>query len=79
LPARLRDGEEATYYIPLEGEHKWLESFIKDFFQNHTKLRVKYTEIQGFTSVGKTFESTIEMGLQNKILEYIENRRVMPN
>jgi hypothetical protein len=73
LPARLWDGEEASYLIPLEGEYKWLESFIKDFFQNHIKLRVKHTKIQVFTSVGKTFESTIEKGLQNKFLSISKN------
>jgi hypothetical protein len=69
LPARLRDGDEAKYYIPLEGGYNWLEGFIKDFYKHNFKSRLRYTKIQVFTSVGKTFESRIEKGLQNKILE----------
>lgn len=75
LPVRLKDGEEASYYIPLYGEYSWLESFIKDFYKNHPKFRVKHTKIQVFTSVGKTFESNIEKGLQKIILELIEKKR----
>jgi hypothetical protein len=77
LPVRLKDGEEAKYYIPLHGEYSWLEGFIKDFYQNHPKYRVKHTKIQVFTSVGKTFESTIEKGLQTRILEFIGKKRAM--
>jgi hypothetical protein len=79
LPVLLRYGEQANYYIPLGGERKWLEGFIKGFYKHHPKSRVKHTKIQISTSLGKTFESTIEKGLQNKIFEYIEKRRVMPN
>jgi len=75
LPVRLKDGEEASYYIPLHGEYNWLEGFTKDFYQNHPKSNVKHTKIQVFTSVGKTFESTIEKGLQKKISEYLEKKR----
>jgi len=79
LPVRLKDGEEASYYIPfyipLHGGHIWLDDFIKDFYRYHPKSRVKHTKIRVFTSVGKTFESTIEKGLQKKILEYIEKQR----
>jgi hypothetical protein len=77
LPVRLKDGEEASYYIPLHGEYSWLDGFINDFYQNNPKSIVKHTKIQVFTSVGKTFESTIEKGLQKYILEYIEKRRAM--
>jgi len=61
----------------LHGEYRWLDGFIKDFYQNHPKSRVKHTKIQVFTSVGKTFESTIEKGLQKKIFEYIGRERAL--
>jgi hypothetical protein len=72
LPVWRKYGEQANYYIPLGGESKWLEDFIKDFYAHHPKSRVKHTKIQVSTSLGKTFESTIEKGLQKIILEYIE-------
>ncbi len=74
LPIWLRYGEKANYFIPLGDKREWLEGFIKDFYMHHAKSKVKYTKICIFTSLGRTFESTIEKGLQKIILEQIEKK-----
>jgi hypothetical protein len=74
LPIWLRYGEQANYFIPLGVNKEWLERFIKDFYLNRPKSRVKYTKIWVSTSLGKTFESAIENGLRKIIIECIENQ-----
>ena len=74
LPVWLRYGEQANYYIPLGKKREWLEGFINDFYKLRPKSRVKHTKIQASTSIGKTFESTIEKVLQKIILESIEKQ-----
>jgi hypothetical protein len=74
LPIWLRYGEQANYYIPLGVKRDWLEGFTRDFYKHHHKSRMKHTKIMVSTSLGNTIESTIEKGLQNIILEYIESK-----
>jgi hypothetical protein len=68
-PIRLKDGEEADYYIPLSGDPYWIESFVNDFLTKHPKILVHFIWIQVGTSIGKVFESKIEKSLRKKILE----------
>jgi hypothetical protein len=75
LPVWLRYGEKANYFIPLGLGRDWLERFIRDFYKHHHKSRVKHTKIWVSTSLGNTFESNIEKGLQKIILEQIEQKR----
>lgn len=78
LPILLRYGEEANYLIHLGVNREWLEKFIKDCYIGHHKSRVKYTKIWVSTSIGKTFKSTIEKGLQNIILKSIGKQHNLP-
>ncbi|MFC1650571.1 hypothetical protein ACFL2X_03275 [Candidatus Latescibacterota bacterium] len=71
IPVKLEDGDEANYYIPLQGELKWIESFNNDILKPHPKFNLIFTKVVVFTSIGKVFKSKIEKGLQNKILEVI--------
>lgn len=69
LPIRLKDGEEARYLIPLEGDLNWLHAFTNDMLSPLTQLQCRFVKIQAFTSIGKTFESNIEKSLKIKIIE----------
>jgi hypothetical protein len=71
IPIRLKDGEEATYSIPLQGETRWSEDFIQKFLNPHPKFNLFFTKVQIFTSIGKVFESKIEKGLRNKLMEIV--------
>ena len=74
IPVRLKDGEVARFYIPLDLESNWINSFIKDYLQPHPKTRSRYIKILAFTSVGDVFKSRIEKGLRKKILEKITTK-----
>ena len=71
MPVRIRDGEEASYFIPLKGDPRWLNDFVVNFLQPNPKSRLKHIKLQAFTSVGKKFETKIDKGLQNKLLDYV--------
>lgn len=75
MPVRIRDGEEANYFIPLEGDLSWLNDFVNNFLQPNPESRLKYVKVQAFTSVGKKFETKIEKGLQRKFLEHISIKK----
>lgn len=69
LPVRLKDGEEAKYFIPLDKELNWLKGFAEKMMQPFPRLQRYFVRIQAFTSVGNTFESRIEKGLRKKFNE----------
>ena len=71
IPTKLKEGEVANYYIPLNETTNWVENFSKNFLQPHPKIRLKFTKVQVFTSIGKKFEARIEKGLAKRILEKI--------
>lgn len=75
LPVRLRDGEEAKYFIPLSKEKQWLKDFAKDMLLPFPKLRSYFLKIQAFTSVGDKFESRIEKGLREMIVESLKDKK----
>ncbi len=68
LPIRLKDGEEANYYIPFNTEPtRWAESFRK-MLHPFPKLQVRFIKIIAHTSIGKKFESSIEKSLSKQLL-----------
>ena len=68
IPVRLKDGEEATYFISLN-QSDWINTFFDEYLQLHPKLRIRSARVLAFTSVGNVFKSRIEKGLREKILE----------
>lgn len=73
LPIRLKDGEEAKYFVPLNEETKWSERFAKDMLKPFPRLQAYFVRVQAFTSVGDTFESRIEKGLREKLIETVRS------
>ena len=69
MPVRLKDGEEAKYFIPLNDQTKWIENIIQKSLQPNPKRRINFMKLQVFTSVGKTFNTRIEKGLKERILK----------
>lgn len=76
LPVRLRDGDEACYYIPLFSDIEWLREFIQKMLFPNLRWRLWFTYIRIFTSVGKVFEVPIEQGLKRRILDYIKQNPI---
>lgn len=68
LPIRLRDGEEARYFVPLNEESDWLSGFGRDMLSRDW-VQAYFLRIQVSTSVGVTVESRIEKGLRTKLIE----------
>lgn len=70
MPIRLRDGDEATYYIPLFGEADWLSKFVHEMLSPRVKWNSWFTRVCVYTSVGKTFKAPLEIGLKRRIIDY---------
>jgi len=68
IPVKINDGEEAKWFIPLDIKDNWIERFSRDFLMPHPRWNLLWLKLQIHTSVGKTFETRIEKGLQNKLL-----------
>ncbi|MBW1717324.1 MAG: hypothetical protein JRJ77_16135 [Deltaproteobacteria bacterium] len=69
LPARLKDGQEASYYIPLNERTNWLKDFVHDFLLNRFRLRSRFIRVTVHTSIGKSFQAKIEKGLRDRLLD----------
>lgn len=69
LPVRLKDGQEASYYIPLNERTNWLKGFVHDFLPNKFRLRSRFIRVTVHTSIGKSFETKIEKGLRNRLID----------
>jgi hypothetical protein len=69
LPAKIDDGEEARWMIPLDLDRNWIESFSKDFLMPYPRWNLFWMKLQIHTSVGKTFKRRIEKSLRLKLLE----------
>jgi len=69
LPAKIDDGEEAQWYIPLNVEDNWIEKFSRDRLPPYPRIKIFSLRLRIFTSVGKTFEARIEKSLKDKLLE----------
>lgn len=72
IPTKLKEAEVANYYIPLNETTNWIENFSKNFLQPYPRIRLRFTKVQVFTSIGKKFEAKIEKDLAKKILERIK-------
>ncbi len=70
IPVRLKDGQEANYYIPLNENTNWLRDFVKDFLPNKfIRLRSRFIKVTVHTSIGKSFEAQIEKGLRDRLID----------
>jgi hypothetical protein len=69
IPVRLRDGEEARFFTPLNGQSMWLQNFARDFLLPFPKIKSRFVKVRAFTSVSRNFEKTIEQGLREKLVE----------
>lgn len=68
IPIRLKDGEEAHYYIPLN-KINWLQNFARDFLKSFPTIKSRFIKVAVSTSVGKWFEERIEKSLRKMLVE----------
>jgi hypothetical protein len=71
MPTRIKDGEEARYYVRLDDEHDWLGKFIEDFLPNMHWLRLKLARFRVHTTIGTDFSTKLEKGFITLCLERI--------
>jgi hypothetical protein len=69
LPVKIDDGEEAKWLISLDKEENWIENFSKDFLLPNPRWNLLWVKLQIHTSIGKTFETRVEKGLREMLLE----------
>lgn len=72
MPVRLKDGEEANYFVRLDDEHDWLGKFIEDFLPNKYWLRLKLARFRVHTTIGSEFSTKLEKGFIDLCLERIK-------
>lgn len=65
VPIRLKDGEEAKYFISLQND--WLSEFSEEMLSPWPLVQKYFLKVQVFTSLGEVFESLIETNLRKKI------------
>ncbi len=75
IPLLLKEGEEVNYNIPIDKENNWLEDFCTKMLGPHPKVNVHFVKIWASTSVGKTFESRIELSLKEKLMEFVHTKQ----
>ncbi len=68
MPIRLKDGEEAKYFIPLNNKTNWIDNFKLNVIKKYPRIDLHFVRIQIYTSIDKIFESRIERGLRDKLL-----------
>lgn len=69
IPVRLKDGEEANFFIPLDEQTNWLKNFVRDFLKRSPRIRSRFVKVQVSTSIGKTFSQRIEEDLRKLIVK----------
>jgi len=69
MPVCLKDGEIATYYIPLDEKSEWISDFARDFLARNPKFRSRFIKVAAYTSVGTNFEARIEKGLRERLIK----------
>jgi hypothetical protein len=69
IPVRLKDGEEAQYFISLNEERNWLKDFVQRMLQPYPQLQSYFLKVQVFTSIGNKFEARIEKSLRDKLIK----------
>jgi hypothetical protein len=68
IPAKIDDGEEAQWMIELAGPDNWVKRFAKSFLLPHYRWNLFWLRVEIHTSVGKTFEATIEESLKKELI-----------
>jgi len=69
MPIRLHDGEEASYYIPLEKTDNWASRFSQRHLLRYPRLTSRFIKVRVHTSIGKVFESRIEPSLRKELID----------
>ncbi|SMN17354.1 hypothetical protein CRYPA_1465 [uncultured Candidatus Thioglobus sp.] len=69
MPHRIKDGEEANYFIELDRNNDWINKFIKDFLPNFPSLRLWFIRFRVHTSIGKNFSTKLESSLKKLCLD----------
>ena len=84
LPVRLKDGEEAAFYLPFDAD--WFDAFVSSVFAEEIatknkllkKIRLfvalRFLRIHVFTSVKKRFKSSVEGSFMVAIEELVLKR-----
>ena len=72
LPIRLRDGEEAKYFVPMNETTNWLDNFASKMLAPLPRVQVYFVRIQVFTTIGRTFEARIESSLRDKLIAAVD-------
>ena len=71
LPVRLKDGEEANYFVELDQNDDWINKFIQDYLPNFPSLRLRFIRFRVHTSIGKYFSSKLEKSFKELWLKKI--------
>ena len=76
LPIKLRDGEEAHYFIPLKDDKQILKDFanVRELLP-YPRLLSFFVKVQVSTSTGVTFEKRIEKGLRKMLVEILKDKK----
>jgi hypothetical protein len=69
MPHRIKDGEEASYFIELDSNNDWINIFIKDFLPNFPSLRLWFIRFRVHTSIGKSFSTKLESSFKKLCLK----------
>jgi hypothetical protein len=69
LPIRLKDGEEANYFVELDPKDDWINKFITDFLPNFPSLRLRFIRFRVHTSIGKFFSAKLEKSFKELCLK----------
>jgi len=75
LPVKIDDGEEAKWFVPLDLQENWIERFTRDFLHSNPNLNIRSLRIQIHTSVGKTFETSVEKNLKERLIQECKKQR----
>ena len=79
ISVRLKDGQEANFFIPLNEQTNWLQTFARDFLQSSPVIRSRFVKVWVSTSIGKTFEQNIETGLRNLLVQAAKKLPTSPS
>lgn len=72
MPTRIKDGEEANYFVRLDDDNDWLGNFIEDFLPDKYWLRLKLARLRVHTTIGSEFSAKLEKGFIALCLERIK-------
>lgn len=76
LPTKLRDGEEALYFLSLEEDKQLLKKFAKGMkLLPYPRIQSYFVKVQVSTSTNVTFEKRIEKGLRKMLVEILKDKK----